>query len=164
MADFRHRRPVGTVQAAVDDQPAADTGSDRDVKHCRGRSTGPEAGFGECRRVAVVGKHRRDAEGLAAPIGQGRVVPTAHLMALQHAAGGPVDGTAEANADPLNDVSPNEVEASSFYLRENARRAPSRVDLQPNQFDQRAAMPVPDTQLQFGAANFNPEKHRAYAA
>src|ERR1043166_8804315 len=98
--DLRRSAAHAPINLAIDDQPAADAGADRDVEH-RGKTLArPEQRFGEPGDVGVVPEHRGKADQLADPVGEREIVPALDLMRLDDGVRAVIDGSAEPDANP----------------------------------------------------------------
>src|SRR5262249_15286987 len=87
------------VDAAVDDQPAADPGTNRHVKHWRMSLRRAERRLGQPRDVGIVAERDRQRERVAEPTGNGEAIPAADLVRLDDALGVIVDRPTKADAD-----------------------------------------------------------------
>ena len=73
--DLAGRRATRAQQPAVVHEATTDARPDRDKKHAAPPLPGSEMRFGQRGRIAVVAQHGRNAQVLAAPVGQVEILP-----------------------------------------------------------------------------------------
>ena len=128
VADLRGDAAAAAVDAAVDHQRPADAAADGDVEDDRVAAARAEEGLGQPGGVGIVGNGGRQAERLAAPGGQGEIVPAFHLMARDRASFLRIDRAAETDADGRRAVTIDQFAADRFDLPQDAAGAIFRAN------------------------------------
>jgi hypothetical protein len=147
------------VNASILHESAADAGSHGDVEERVTVAPGSEAGFGQGGDVAVVAQRGRFAELLAAPVGQGKLIPSRNLVAGLHQTAIAEHRTTKANPDPLDVVTIEEQTSCFQDLFTDPRSSPSRVNVTSFEGDQSRFVTGSHAQLQLRAANLDAKVH-----
>ena len=160
VSQFRGDARAADVHPPADDQGPADAAADVRIEDDPPAASGAEAGLAQSGHVGIVGHAGRQAERLAAPIGQREVVPAGHVMALDDPAGRRVDRSAEAEADGLDGYSAIRGAAICCDLAGGCLRRRRPGERRPAA----SAVSFPlfrgaDAELQLRAADFNAEEH-----